>query len=48
MIEKVMQFNSLSAAFLQVKENKGCVGVDGVTIEAFEEELNKNLSILDE
>lgn len=39
-------FPSLSAAFLQVKENQGCAGVDGVTIGMFEEELSRNLSEL--
>lgn len=47
MLDSVFNFNSFSAAFLQVKENQGCAGVDGVTIEAFEEELHKNLSELE-
>lgn len=37
---------TLSPAFQQVKENQGCAGIDGVTIEEFETELPKNLSML--
>lgn len=40
-------FNSLSSAFQQVKENHGCAGVDGVSIGEFEDDLPKNLSILE-
>jgi group II intron reverse transcriptase/maturase len=47
MLEDIFNFNSLSSAFLQVKENQGCAGVDGVTIEEFENELSKNLSQLE-
>ncbi len=47
MIESIMEFSNLSNAFLQVKENQGCAGVDGVTVQAFEEELNKNLAVLE-
>jgi RNA-directed DNA polymerase len=36
----------LSAAFQRVKENHGCAGVDGVTIERFEENLDENLAFL--
>lgn len=46
MLDSIANFHSLSAAFLQVKENQGCAGVDGVTIGLFEEELHKNLSEL--
>lgn len=38
---------SLTTAFLQVKENRGCAGVDGVTIDEFENDLSKNLSMLE-
>jgi group II intron reverse transcriptase/maturase len=34
---------NLSQAFLQVKENRGCAGVDGVTIGKFEDDLEENL-----
>ena len=37
-----MNFTALTSAFQQVKENHGCAGVDGVTIEEFEEELINN------
>ena len=37
---------SLSSAFQHVKENHGCAGVDGVTIERFEENLDLNLAKL--
>jgi group II intron reverse transcriptase/maturase len=37
---------SLSSAFQHVKENDGCAGVDGVTIERFEENLDLNLGKL--
>jgi len=35
--------SSLSSAFQHVKENHGCAGVDGVTIERFEKKLDRNL-----
>jgi hypothetical protein len=38
--------SSLSSAFQHVKENHGCAGVDGVTIERFEENLDLNLARL--
>jgi len=46
MVKTIVDFNSLSTAFQQVKENHGCAGVDGVTIEEFEVDLSKNLSEL--
>lgn len=46
MLEDLFNFHSLSSAFIQVKENHGCGGVDGVTIEEFEKDLPKNLSML--
>jgi len=36
----------LSSAFQHVKENHGCAGVDGVTIERFEENFDLNLARL--
>lgn len=39
-------FASLHAAFQSVKENHGCAGVDGVTVEEFAENLDSNLEIL--
>ncbi len=44
----IVSFPSLSSAFQRVKENHGCAGVDGVTIEGFDSDLNKKLSILAE
>jgi group II intron reverse transcriptase/maturase len=44
MLNSITNFPSLSTAFLQVKENHGCAGVDRVTIEEFEIDLPKNLS----
>jgi len=38
---------SLSAAFQSVKANHGCAGVDGVTIEEFEEGIPGNLRLLE-
>lgn len=39
----MLNVSTLYSAFQQVKENHGCAGVDGVTIEEFEEELSVNL-----
>ena len=48
MIMKEFSINhsSLSSAFQHVKENHGCAGVDGVTIERFEKNLDLNLARL--
>ena len=46
MIGTITEFNSLFSAFQRVKENHGCAGVDGVTIEKFESDLNRNLLML--
>jgi group II intron reverse transcriptase/maturase len=46
MKEFSIHHSSLSSAFHHVKENKGCAGVDGVTIERFEENLDWNLARL--
>jgi group II intron reverse transcriptase/maturase len=43
----VFNFASLSTAFLQVKENQGCAGVDGITIKEYENDLRKNLTELE-
>ena len=42
----MININSLNSAFHRVKENKGCAGVDWITIERFEEDLNENLARL--
>lgn len=46
MKESSITLNSLSLAFLAVKENHGCAGVDGVTIEQYESNLDINLKIM--
>ena len=46
MVNNIAEFNHLFSAFQQVKENQGCAGVDGVTVEEFETELLKYLSML--
>lgn len=43
-----MAILSLAAAFQSVKANHGCAGVDGVTIQQFEHNLNGNLFSLSE
>ena len=48
MFKSFSTFASLSSAFLQVKENQGCAGGDRVTIEEFENDLSKNLSMLED
>ena len=40
---KVYAHENLLPAWSRVKENHGCAGVDGVTIERFEERLDQNL-----
>ncbi|HHT9121418.1 MAG TPA: group II intron reverse transcriptase/maturase [Candidatus Wunengus sp. YC63] len=46
MNELTITLNSLSLAFQSVKENHGCAGTDGVTIEQFEGNLDINLKIM--
>lgn len=41
-----IEHSFLSTAFLQVKENHGCAGVDGVTVEGFDAELGVNIARL--
>ncbi len=36
----------LQSAFEQVKENDGCAGVDGVTVEKFDERIKRNIDTL--
>ena len=38
--------NTFSVGFQRVKENRGCAGVDGITIDDFEMNLGKNLASL--
>lgn len=44
--EFIISFQPLLTAFQAVKENHGCAGVDGVTIEQFEGNLDINLKIM--
>ena len=46
MIESTINLDSLYSAFKNVKENHGCAGADGVTIEQFEGNLDINLKIM--
>lgn len=46
MNEFTINFSVLSSAFQAVKENRGCAGVDGVTIEHYEAHLDINLKIM--
>jgi group II intron reverse transcriptase/maturase len=39
----IVNQTNLSEAFQRVRENRGCAGVDGVTIEDFEAHLSRNL-----
>jgi RNA-directed DNA polymerase len=43
LIDKVYEMENLNEAWLKVKKNKGSGGIDGVTIEIFEKNLNRNL-----
>jgi RNA-directed DNA polymerase len=43
LIDKVYEMENLYTAWLKVKKNKGSGGIDGVTIEMFEKNLNRNL-----
>ena len=43
LIDKVHSMENLYEAWLKVKKNNGSGGIDGVTIERFEKNLNLNL-----
>ena len=47
-VDKIANHGALGKAFQQVKRNKGAAGVDGVTIEQFEENLTANVHVLHE
>lgn len=46
MNELTITLDSLHSAFQSVKENRGCAGVDRVTIEHYESNLDINLKIM--
>ncbi|MDY7033239.1 MAG: reverse transcriptase domain-containing protein, partial [Thermodesulfobacteriota bacterium] len=46
MIDSVLDFSNLMKAWQRVKDNHGCPGVDGVSIEAFEKTPKRNMSAL--
>lgn len=46
MLSNIADLSVLSSVFLSVKENKGCAGVDGVTVEDFEKDLDGSLHVL--
>lgn len=43
LLTKIAKPENLSKAFRRVKENRGCAGVDGVTIKEFETRISRNL-----
>lgn len=47
-MDKISDYGSLGKAFQQVKRNQGSGGVDGITLEAYESDLTKHISILHE
>ncbi len=42
----VFSIQNLELAWNKVKDNRGCAGGDGVTLEQFEQDLHGNLNIL--
>ena len=46
LFDKIMNTDNLRKAFKLVKKNKGAPGIDGITIEAFEQNLEEELSQL--
>lgn len=48
LVDKVYKMKNLEIAWLRVKENKGCGGIDGQSIELFERDLDANLKRLHE
>ena len=46
MVKGIIESGYFLNAFQKVKENHGCAGVDGVTVEKFESKRNRNLSEL--
>jgi RNA-directed DNA polymerase len=46
LFEKILNSYNLKTAFSRVKKNKGAPGIDGITIEEYEQDLEENLSQL--
>ena len=43
---KVLHKDVLTEAFRKVKKNKGCAGIDKVSIKVFEENLDENIELI--
>ena len=43
---KMLHKDVLTEAFRKVKKNKGCAGIDKVSIERFEENLDENIELI--
>lgn len=48
LFERILEVNNLRAAFIRVKANKGAPGIDGKTIEVYEQSLEEELNQLKE
>ena len=48
LFERILETNNLKAAFKRVKANKGAPGIDGNTIEEYEQNLEEELNQLKE
>jgi len=46
LFEKILDIDNLRAAFIRVKKNKGAPGIDGTTIEKYEQNLEEELKQL--
>lgn len=45
-ISQVLDIDNFFTAWLKVKENQGCAGIDGESLEKFEKKLNSNIDLL--
>ena len=46
LLPKLAEATNLTSAWERVRDNQGCAGVDGISIQDFEQWLNNNLSLL--
>lgn len=46
LFEKILDIHNLRTAFIRVKKNKGAPGIDGITIEKYEQNLGEELNKL--